>query len=234
MEMPAALYVVGDVHGMMEPLRALERLIEADASTISGRKLIVMLGDYIDRGPKSARVLDHLLTSPPPGFDRICLAGNHEETMLAFIGNPSSNAWWLDFGGRETLMSYGIDMADLPRGKAFAQLLASSIPPEHIAFMRELPAMLCLPGLVLVHAGVRAGVPLEAQDERDLLWLEGADETAVDENCGYTVVHGHTIVKDVSLSSRRISVDTGAYATGRLTAIRIVPGEDMRLLTSTS
>ncbi|WP_316354819.1 metallophosphoesterase family protein [Devosia sp.] len=227
-EWPAAVYAIGDVHGCLAQLRLLHQKILADAANIEGTKLIVSLGDYVDRGVDSAGVLDFLLSGVPEGFSRVCLAGNHEVMMLDHIAEPRSADRWLDFGGLETLISYGIDTsAYMAAGvRERKGLLQSHIPPQHLDFLRKLPVVLSFPGLVLVHAGLRAGVPLEDQEEDDLLWIRGQDG---DEQQGATdgplLVHGHTPTQSPRITGRTINIDTGAFATGILTAVRLRPGE---------
>src|SRR4051794_25433768 len=140
------VYAIGDVHGCYKELLSLEQKIQLDALQFRGRKIIVMLGDYIDRGPQSSRVLDHLLALPPTEFLRVCLAGNHEVAMLNYLDGYLSRDRWLAVGGLETLFSYGVDPARL------ASLYASSdevdrrvkevIPASHIDFLRSLPVLL--------------------------------------------------------------------------------------------
>ena len=226
-EWPAAVYAIGDVHGCISQLRQLHRTILADAANIEGAKLIVLLGDYVDRGVDSAGVLDFLLSGVPEGFSRICLAGNHEVMMLDHIADPRPGDRWLDFGGFETLISYGIDTSVYMSAgvKDRKGMLQSHIPFQHQSFLRNLPVFLSLPGLVLVHAGIRAGVPLEDQEEDDLLWIrdQGGDEQL--EVDGPLLVHGHTPMPEPRITGRNINIDTGAFATGILTAVRIRPGE---------
>ncbi len=227
-EWPAVVYAIGDVHGCLAQLRLLHQKILADAASIEGTKLIVSLGDYVDRGVDSAGVLDFLLSGVPEGFSRVCLAGNHEVMMLDHIAEPRSADRWLDYGGLETLMSYGIDTpAYLTAGaRERSGLLRSHIPSQHLEFLKELPVALSLPGLVLVHAGMRAGVPLEDQDEDDLLWIrdQGGDGQP-DAADGPLLVHGHTPTPSPRINGRNINIDTGAFATGILTAVRLRPGE---------
>jgi serine/threonine protein phosphatase 1 len=221
---PAALYAVGDVHGCLAQLLQLERKIVADASATAGEKWIVMLGDYVDRGPDSAGVLDHLLARPPAGFQRFCLAGNHETMMLDFLSTPRPDAAWLEYGGIETLASYGLDIRAMNwhNSRATVAALASAIPEEHIDFIRKAPLYLSLPGTLMVHAGIRPGMPLEDQSEQDLLWIrEPFLDAAMPE--GPRVVHGHTPASEPVVTPFRIAVDTGAYATGRLTAAKLTP-----------
>ncbi|WP_185970325.1 MULTISPECIES: metallophosphoesterase family protein [unclassified Mesorhizobium] len=218
------VYAIGDVHGCYKELLSLEEKIALDGLQFRGRKIIVMLGDYIDRGPQSARVLDHLLAPPPKGFLRVCLAGNHEVAMLNYLDGYLSRDRWLAVGGRETLFSYGVDPERL------SSLYASSdevdrrirevIPVDHIDFLRSLPVLLCSEKFVFVHAGIRPGIDLVAQDEQDLLNIR--DEFFVAAHLlDRFVVHGHTPVDIPRLDGRRLDIDTGAFHSGRLTAVRI-------------
>ncbi|MEO8684692.1 MAG: metallophosphoesterase family protein [Devosia sp.] len=220
---PAAVYAIGDVHGCLAQLRQLHDKIFADAATIAGDKLIICCGDYIDRGPDSAGVLDYLNTPLPAGFRRVCLAGNHEVMMLEHVANPRNVSEWFKFGGVETLLSYGLDiqtyLSASPRIRT--ALLLTHIPDYHLTFLRNLPVILTLPGAIFVHAGIRPGVPLDRQTEGDLLWIRDAFFDAADGVDGI-VVHGHTPAADPVVTPHRICVDTGAFATGTLTAVRLV------------
>lgn len=231
---PEVVYAVGDVHGCLDELRRLESNIAADAAGISGEKWLVMLGDYVDRGRDAAGVLDRLNAAPPPGFKRICLAGNHEIMMLRYLQAPGPKDDWLAFGGMETLSSYGISMDAIARAgrKDLKAIVDSHIPQEHIAFLRDLPLTLSLPGMVFVHAGLRPGIDLvERQSEDDLLWIrdEFFDAPPVSNRM---VVHGHTPAPEAVFLPGRICVDTGAFATGILTAARLRPGDPVRFLTN--
>ena len=224
---PARIYAIGDVHGCYDLLQQLEAQIVADAEGAPGDKLIVMLGDLIDRGPASAQVIDHVLARPPAGFERICLKGNHEAMMLAFIRDPRRGAVWLDNGGRETLLSYGLHSDTLLRGVAprvLENLIASHIPDEHIEFLERLPVLLDTPEAIFVHAGLRPGVRLEAQDDDELIWFRDNYENDYAE-FGRPVVHGHTPRIEALVAPYRIAIDTGAYVNGQLTAVRLMPGE---------
>ncbi len=230
--LPAAVYAIGDVHGCLAELEQLEQLIAVD---LAGRgianALIVMLGDYIDRGPASAAVLDHLVAAPSPGFRRVCLSGNHELMMRNFLANPQENNSWLLNGGTETLASYGIDPHTLFSGgrRRTTEILASHIPADHLEFLQTLPALLTLPGFVFVHAGLRLGVPLEQQSERDMLWMRHEQAPYPLQPFGM-VVHGHTPAVKPVVELGRICVDTGAYATGVLSALSIDGSTKGRIL----
>lgn len=223
---PPLIYAVGDVHGCLEALTALEARILSDCEDTPGEKLLVMLGDYVDRGPQSAQVLDHLIDTPLPGFRRICLRGNHDAAMLAALEDPGSLDAWLGWGAEPTLASYGMNPAEIAmatgRGRASdrQKLLRSFVPDEHIAFLRSLPVLVSVPGYVFVHAGLRPGLALERQSDHDLLWIRDEFLDA-DHDFGATVIHGHTPAAEPSLYSRRIGIDTACFASGRLTAVRV-------------
>jgi len=223
---PDRIYAIGDVHGCLDLLQRLEAQIVADAEGAPGDKLIVMLGDLIDRGPASAQVIDHMLSRPPAGFERICLMGNHESMMLAFVRDPRRGAIWLDNGGRETLLSYGLPSDTLLRGVAprvLENLVASHVPPEHVEFIERLPVLLETPEAVFVHAGLRPGLKLDVQSDDDLIWFRDNYESDYAE-FRRPVVHGHMPRTEALLSPFRIAIDTGVYVNGRLTAVRIMPG----------
>ena len=228
------VYAIGDVHGCHDELRALEDKIVRDGQRFSGRKIIIMLGDYIDRGPNSRRVVEHMMAPPPKGFLRVCLAGNHEVALLNYLDGYLSREPWLGYGGRETLFSYGVDpdrLASLYGSSDQAdRRIREAVPASHVDFMRTLPVMVCSDDFVFVHAGIRPGVPLEAQDEADLLDIREEFFRAA-HRLDRWVVHGHTIVDVPQLDGRRLDIDTGAFRTGRLTALRIV-GKYGRLLSS--
>lgn len=219
---PEVVYAIGDVHGCLDQLRAVEKLIVEDARSYEGEKLIVMLGDYVDRGPDSAGVLDHLICPPPPGFERICLAGNHETIMADFLEQPRDLAGWMSLGGDVTLMSFGIVPSRLANvGEARRRaILSAHIPRQHVEFLNALPAALQFPGVTFVHAGMRPGVDLDDQSEHDLLWMrpdQGDDRNRE----GHMVIHGHTPGTEPVLLPTRICLDTAVCATGKLTALRL-------------
>ena len=225
-EWPAAIYAIGDIHGCFDELLALEALILSDSTAPDGKKLIVTLGDYIDRGPNSAGVIDHLLRPLPEGFSRIALAGNHEEILLNAMSGVGYDAW-LQLGGIETLRSYGID-PDVFRSARSQQrqiLLQSHVPEHHLEFLKNLAVSLQVQQTVFVHAGIKRDRPMDRQEKSDMLWIRG-EFLQADATDGLTVVHGHTPVEQADVRPGRIGIDTGAYATGRLTAVRLIPGSE--------
>jgi serine/threonine protein phosphatase 1 len=227
---PEAIYAIGDVHGCAGLLRRLQAVIDADAVNYRSAATI-LLGDVIDRGPASAQVLDELVDGKrPQHHPRFCLAGNHEALMLDFVRRPTRHAPWLTFGGVETLASYGIPLGNLNRaGAGLAQLVESHIPREHLDFLAGLPVMITTEATAFVHAGVRPGVNLEQQSDTDLLWYR--DDFAGDysgfDKC---IVHGHTPLRYPLVTEARIAVDTGAYLSGRLSAVRLTADGAPKLL----
>jgi serine/threonine protein phosphatase 1 len=221
---PAAVYAIGDVHGCLDQLIDLERLIAADALGLDGEKWLVTLGDQIDRGPDAAGVIAHVMGPGPEGLRRFSLLGNHESLLLDFIQNPAANADYVEWGGLDTLRSYGIDI-DFPplrSSEAVGQRLLAELPPAHLAFMEDLALYLSLPGWLFVHAGIRPGVPLAQQSDDDLIWIRAPFLTS-QLTGGLRVVHGHTPSADIVATPHRIDVDTHCYHTGKLSAVRVTP-----------
>ncbi|GLQ53665.1 metallophosphoesterase family protein [Devosia nitrariae] len=218
---PEAVYAIGDVHGCLALLERMLSAIVTDGRSVAGEKLVVLVGDYVDRGANASGVLDRLMTPLPESFKMICIAGNHEVMMLDHLADPRSDDTWLALGGIETLMSYGVNissyLAATPRDRI--TILRHHIPTNHIDFMQRLPVLLSLPGVTFVHAGLRPGIPLESQNDHDLLWMR--PEARTQSAANGLIVHGHTPVDKATETDGRINIDTGAFATGRLTAVRL-------------
>jgi serine/threonine protein phosphatase 1 len=184
----------------------------------TARSLHVFVGDYIDRGPDSRQVIDRLIALART-HDCVFLKGNHEAVLLDFLQRPSALAEWRQYGGLETLMSYGLTPSINPDEKeqeALCLALNRALPDSHREFLAELRPSFSCGDLFFVHAGVRPGVALKKQHEEDLLWIR--DEFLSHE--GYhekIIVHGHTPNPKPEICPNRINIDTGAYATGRLT-----------------
>ena len=223
---PAAVYAIGDVHGCIDQLRALETEIAADGLGIEGEKWLVTLGDHIDRGPASAEVIEHVRGRAPLDFRRFSLLGNHEAMLLDFLRDPMEHSYYLAEGGLETLQSYGIDV-DVPGSpSAFDESslrdAVGRFPPDVALFLQNCPLYLSLPGWLFVHAGIRPGIPLSEQIERDLLWIRAPFLTS-QLTGGLRVVHGHTPASGIVTTPHRIDVDTNCFRTGTLSAVRVTP-----------
>jgi serine/threonine protein phosphatase 1 len=220
------IYVIGDIHGRSDLLTNMVLQIESDLRTSPARDgLTVTLGDYVDRGPDSRGVLDRLANNPFP-TEYIALKGNHEELLEAFLRDPAVGSHWRQLGGLETLHSYGVPVAAVMIGKGFeeaSKALRQALPEEHLQFLASLELSVSVGDYFLCHAGVRPGVALEKQSAEDLLWIR--DEFLNSKmNFGKVVVHGHTPSEAPEVLPNRINIDTGAFATGRLTCLVLERG----------
>jgi serine/threonine protein phosphatase 1 len=229
------VYAIGDIHGRLDLLAALEGEIAADLSRSRPRRsVVVYLGDYIDRGPDSARVLDHLLDRPPPADRVVHLLGNHEDALLAFLDDAGAGAAWMSFGGRETLRSYGALPDRGPPAPAWLveaqDALERAMPRRHRDFLAGLALRHAEGGYLFVHAGLRPDVPLDRQKREDLIWIR-EEFLRSEADYGCVVVHGHSIRREPEIRPNRIGIDTGACFTGRLTAV-VLEGDARRFLTT--
>jgi serine/threonine protein phosphatase 1 len=217
-------YAVGDVHGRLDLLDELLTSIEADiAARQPADNYVIFLGDLIDRGPQSAQVIERLRSWRPTNATAVFICGNHEEVMLQVLsGQPGLLADWLRFGGSECLASYGLSPVALQKQQEPAALavIRAMIPATHQVFLETFADTFRFGDYLFVHAGIRPGVPLEAQTTKDLRWIR---EVFLDDTTdhGFVVVHGHTISVSVDECANRIGIDTGAYRTGVLTALAI-------------
>jgi serine/threonine protein phosphatase 1 len=210
------VYAIGDVHGCADRLAALHRLVAADARErpAAGQTVLVHLGDYVDRGPDSAGVLDLLLSPPPvPGAEVVNLIGNHEVMMLDAsdpLAHPGAWEFWLDNGGEETLRSYGVEDG---HPEPFAL-----VPEAHMALLRRCPLHWAAGDYLFVHAGIRPEVPLDRQDPFDLIWIR-EPFLSFDGELPMVVVHGHSPAAQPAVRQNRLGIDTGACFGGALTCL---------------
>lgn len=218
------IYAIGDIHGRLDLLERAIAAIARDVEANGPAALTVTLGDYVDRGPDSRGVLDRLIANPFP-TPYVPLKGNHESLFEVFLADPATGPYWRQQGGLETLQSYGVrplGLGGISFAKAKEQLLGV-LPPAHLEFMRTLKISHTRGDYFFCHAGVRPGVPLDRQSEEDLLWIRDEFlESAT--NFGKIVVHGHTPMEKPEVRPNRISIDTGAFATGRLTCVALEGG----------
>jgi serine/threonine protein phosphatase 1 len=238
------VYAVGDLHGRLDLLLAMESLIARDiAETRPDRAVVCYLGDYIDRGQQSAQVIEHLTTtvfSTETDTDaapaRVFLKGNHEDRMLAFLSDPEANGTgWLRYGGREALASYGLSIPDEPDAADWLHVrdaLTRTLPLAHRQFLQTLRLAFVWREYVFVHAGLNPERPLHAQDAHDLMWIR--EPFLSDSHVwSHRVVHGHVVVPEPEFHANRIAIDTGASRSGRLTAL-VVSDAPPRLLQVTA
>ena len=222
------IYAVGDIHGRLDLLDELLDRIEADSA---GRgmadTLVVFLGDLIDRGPDSRGVVERLMAFARGPLPARFLMGNHEEVFLKALGGDlRALRFLIRIGGRETILSYGVAEEEY-RALDFPELIAlmqSKVPPDHARFLGGFEAWVEAGDYLFVHAGIRPGVALDDQTGTDLRWIRD-DFLRHRDGFGKIVVHGHSITDAVDVRANRIGIDTGAYASGRLTAIGLEGAE---------
>jgi serine/threonine protein phosphatase 1 len=229
------LYIVGDIHGRSDLLDQIVEKINCDIDEFGpNESLTITLGDYVDRGPDSRGVLERLSRNPFP-TDYIALKGNHEALFEAFLKAPAEvGQHWRRFGGLETLYSYGIPTGELMLGKGFekaARALDVVVPEAHRVFLASLKTHLSINNCFLCHAGVRPNVPLDRQDVNDLLWIRDEFLTS-QKTFGKMIIHGHTPNEWPEVKRNRVNLDTGAFATGRLTCLVLDPGQERFLFTA--
>ena len=226
------IYAIGDIHGRDDLLAELISIINQDLiENRRGKKtMMVFLGDYVDRGLGSKMVIDILLILANEAnragawHNTIFLKGNHEEALLHFLDEPDFGKKWLAHGGTETLISYGVgvptDKKDLKGWQETANALETALGPTHLSFFNNLKPYAEIGDYAFVHAGLRPGKAIEQQSAQDLLWIRGdfLDSAA---RFDKKIVHGHTPKKKTFMDHRRIGIDTGAYITGVLTAVRL-------------
>lgn len=229
------VYAIGDIHGRADLFDQLLALIEADdAVRGSADTLIILLGDLVDRGPQSRQVIDQAIAlHGERGAKLRWLVGNHEEVFLrALGGNPAAVRYFVRIGGEPTILSYDID-PDQYRDidyEELAVLLPTLVPRAHATFLDAGEDRIVIGDYLFVHAGIRPGISVEGQQIEDLRWIR-RDFLADRSDHGHVVVHGHSISDDPEDRGNRIGIDTGAYASGRLTALGLEGAERWYLST---
>ena len=220
------VWAVGDIHGRLDLLEPLVEAIAADLHTSAAtRKVVVFLGDYIDRGPDSRGVLRLLAgLSVAQGVEWRFLKGNHEQAMLGFLDDPSAGPKWCEYGGDNALRSYGLRVPNLThRTEGWARLAADlrhKLTARETEFLENLELSLTVGDYFFSHAGARPGVALDRQSAEDLMWIRQPflnSGTAFER----VVVHGHTPTPRAHADHRRIGIDTKAYDSGVLSALRL-------------
>lgn len=234
--MPKPIYAIGDIHGQFEMMCDALEWIEKDGGP---EARVVFLGDLVDRGPDSFRVLEMLHRGLAAGRDWIALLGNHDRMFRRFLESGElhdprilSGKSWLhpSLGGPDTLASYGVDVADgaLPLSDTLSQA-REAVPSHHRELLDALHLYHEEAGKLFVHAGIRPGVALPDQDPDDLIWIrkEFHDHTQAFD---WLVVHGHTPVDAPTHYGNRINLDTGA-GYGRPLSVGVFEGDEVFVLT---
>ncbi len=224
------LFVIPDIHGHADKLdQAIARI-----DTFAGKDAnVVFLGDYTDRGPESRKVIQTLIDGAATGRNWIFLRGNHDQLFLDFLTGTRQereNARWFsgNLGGRDTLASYGIDAHDPALDWEDA---LTAVPESHRKFLSDLPHAYETDALVLVHAGILPGVPLDQQDPYDLIWIREPFLSDTRDH-GRLIVHGHTPLEHPTHFVNRIGLD-GSVAWGGELHVAMFKGRDCYLLTDT-
>jgi serine/threonine protein phosphatase 1 len=217
------IYAVGDIHGRLDLLNELLARINTDiALRPTARPVYVFLGDYIDRGPSSRETIDRLIEHGAT-HETVFLKGNHELIAIRCLSDRGLFDQWLRLGGLQTLVSYGVPAETLAGGKPIVELQSafhSALPQAHFRFFRDLQTSFSCGDFLFAHAGVKPGVELSRQKETDLLWIREEFLTS-NRDFGKIIVHGHTPTSEIEVRPNRINIDTGAFATGRLTCLVI-------------
>lgn len=221
------IYAIGDIHGRFDLAKAIVTKIVEDAESCSDHRnwRMIFLGDYVDRGDESQAVLEFLTKiSDLTASEITFLRGNHEDALLAFLDDPISGKAWLKWGGQQTLASFGAPLAS--HRSADDELLAArdALLPQiedKMPFLRGLKSSAVSGDVIFTHAGVKPGVALEDQAESDLVWGHPAFPEKTVALRGKRVVHGHFDNATVVNLPGRLCIDTGAYYTGKLTAVRM-------------
>ncbi|MBF0194480.1 MAG: serine/threonine protein phosphatase [Magnetococcales bacterium] len=226
------VYVIGDIHGRLDLLTVIHERIATEVNQLPTecKKIIVYLGDYVDRGDNSAGVVDLLINNPVAGCEAIHLKGNHESEMDDFITKPVPNHLWTRCGGNETVLSYGVKVKAQVDAKArtleLRDKLVEAIPKSHRKFYDNLKLNYEIGDYFMVHAGVRPQIPLASQKPADMLWIRDLFLSYKGQHPKF-IVHGHTMIDKPITLPNRIGIDTGAYQTGKLTCL-ILEKDDVR------
>ncbi|WP_108028337.1 metallophosphoesterase [Rhodovulum kholense] len=230
-------YAIGDIHGQRALLEAAHaRIVEDRARTGDAEAPVVHVGDYVDRGPDSCGVIEFLLDGLRRGAPWICLMGNHDRWMQHFLlptceqepTNPAMH--WLEdgVGGRATLASYGVDAGTHRMMLDIHADARAQIPADHMSFLDDLRPFYRRGAAFFCHAGIRPGIPLDAQDVTDLFWIRSEFHRDTRDH-GALIVHGHTQVEAVKNCGNRVNLDTGA-GYGRALSAVVIEGQDVFLL----
>jgi serine/threonine protein phosphatase 1 len=227
---------VGDIHGRIDLLEEMHRLIAEDATLLTPgtSKILIYLGDYVDRGTESRRVIDLLIQNRLAEFQTVHLFGNHDAWLLSFLIDAAIGPVWLRYGGDATMASYGVRLGIPQDDKRYYELLQEDlrqrIPRPHVEFLQSLELSFESGDYLFVHAGVDPARPLDQQTIDDLLWIREPFLSSR-RDLGRVVVHGHTVEAEPVVRSNRIGIDTGACWTGCLTCL-VLEEREFRFLTT--
>ena len=231
------VFAVGDIHGCKDLLDDIHSKIVKASKDKKGEKLIIYLGDYIDRGPDIKGTIQTLIDFNPPHFKKIFLLGNHEQMLLEFISKSRNSPFvWIYNGGSETLGSYGMDLSehidndmdlniDIKIKKKFIKLLPSS----HLNFFNQLVINYTYDDYFFVHAGINPNIPIKMQEKETMIWTR--EEAFFKPTMQYSkiIVHGHTAKEKIEKFPYRINLDTGSFYSGKLSCL-LIEGKQLSFL----
>ena len=231
------VFAVGDIHGCNSLLKKIHRKILNKSEKVMGNKILIYLGDYIDRGSKVKETIDTIINFKPMNFKCVFLRGNHDQMLLDFVnGKSESLTVWLYNGGAETLKSYcrikiSDDLLNSSSGKQqIREKFTKALPKEHLQFFNGLQFSYTWKDYFFVHAGIDPSRPLNKQREIDMIWTRTPEFLASNQPFEKIIVHGHTPNKNVEEKINRINLDTGAVYSeyGKLSCMFIDAKENRR------
>jgi serine/threonine protein phosphatase 1 len=214
------VYAVGDIHGRLDLMVSIAEAIEADdAKRGAADTTVILLGDLVDRGPDSAGVIKAARMWADQRTLRF-IAGNHEEMFLEAFDNLETLRHFLRYGGKETLLSYPIERSAYTAAEIedLQVMMREAVPQADIDFLTSFEDKVVKGDYLFVHAGIHPGLPLAEQQTSHMRWIREPFLSHAGD-MGHVVVHGHTITGEAEVLPNRIGIDTGAYTSGRLTAL---------------
>ena len=231
------VYVIGDIHGCKDLLERIHKKIVKKSINVEGHKILIYLGDYVDRGSKVKETIDTIINFKPKNIKCIFLRGNHDQMLLDFVNNKRNSLEpWLYNGGATTLKSYcGSTIANMlnnrsTREQSIREILIKSLPSNHLKFFYDLQFSYTWKDYFFVHAGINPNRPLDNQREIDMIWTRAPEFLASDLHFEKMIVHGHTPNEIIEEKSNRINLDTGAVypELGKLSCMFIDAKENRR------
>ena len=217
MHIISQVFAIGDIHGCKSLLEKIHNKILKKSEKIEGNKILIYLGDYVDRGYKVKETIDIIINFKPQDFKCVFIRGNHDQMLLDFVnGKLESLTVWLYNGGAETLKSYcrreiSDDLLNASsREQQIRKKFTKALPKEHLQFFNGLQFSYTWKDYFFVHAGIDPSRPLSKQRKTDMIWTRTPKFLASNQPFEKIIVHGHTPSKNVEKKINRINLDTGA------------------------